>query len=308
MNGEDTSAGSDLGGRLGELRHRHVQLQQREREILELTYLRRTNGIEAVRDAVRRLGELGSPSGVIARAPYELGIGVEFDRVLLSEVDRDRLVPLRLWERGFDDPAPPEVSVVLEYPLVEYQVVRNRAAELVIVDAAGGRSPQVLTDSLLWTSYVVAPVVAEGDVIGLLHADASASGRTVDELDRELLAEACTGLGEVFGRAVLRQLLQRHRSELQSAMTLLGGQLRSATSSLATRGSTSRVVGISLTARELEVLSAMARGRTNGQIAAALGVREGTVKYHVKNILRKLGARSRADAVARYARLAGAMD
>jgi DNA-binding NarL/FixJ family response regulator len=34
-------------------------------------------------------------------------------------------------------------------------------------------------------------------------------------------------------------------------------------------------------------------------------VREGTVKYHVKNILRKLGATSRADAVARFVRAGG---
>ncbi len=46
----------------------------------------------------------------------------------------------------------------------------------------------------------------------------------------------------------------------------------------------------------------MARGRTNGAIASELVVREGTIKYHVKNILRKLGATSRADAVARYVR------
>jgi DNA-binding NarL/FixJ family response regulator len=46
----------------------------------------------------------------------------------------------------------------------------------------------------------------------------------------------------------------------------------------------------------------MTRGLTNQGIAGALLVREGTVKYHVKNILRKLGATSRADAVARYLR------
>jgi DNA-binding NarL/FixJ family response regulator len=53
------------------------------------------------------------------------------------------------------------------------------------------------------------------------------------------------------------------------------------------------------------VLRLMARGQTNRAIARALVVREGTVKYHVKNTLRKLGATSRADAVARYARAHG---
>jgi DNA-binding NarL/FixJ family response regulator len=53
------------------------------------------------------------------------------------------------------------------------------------------------------------------------------------------------------------------------------------------------------------VLRLLARGNTNLAIARALVVREGTVKYHVKNILRKLGATSRADAVAKFVRGAG---
>ena len=61
-----------------------------------------------------------------------------------------------------------------------------------------------------------------------------------------------------------------------------------------------------LTAREIEVLRLLARGQTNLEIARTLVVREGTIKYHVKNILRKLGATSRADAVSRYARAGGA--
>ena len=49
----------------------------------------------------------------------------------------------------------------------------------------------------------------------------------------------------------------------------------------------------------------LARGYTNVAIANELVVREGTVKYHVKNILRKLGATSRADAVSRFVRASG---
>jgi len=57
-----------------------------------------------------------------------------------------------------------------------------------------------------------------------------------------------------------------------------------------------------LTAREREVLVLLAEGRTNRAIAERLRISEGTVKYHVKNVLRKLRARSRADAVARHLR------
>ena len=56
------------------------------------------------------------------------------------------------------------------------------------------------------------------------------------------------------------------------------------------------------------MLRLLARGNTNLAIATALVVREGTVKYHVKNILRKLGATNRADAVARFVRAGGRTD
>jgi DNA-binding NarL/FixJ family response regulator len=53
----------------------------------------------------------------------------------------------------------------------------------------------------------------------------------------------------------------------------------------------------SLTPREAEVLGLMAAAYTNREIADALGTAEGTVKIHVSNILSKLGARDRTQAV-----------
>jgi DNA-binding NarL/FixJ family response regulator len=53
-----------------------------------------------------------------------------------------------------------------------------------------------------------------------------------------------------------------------------------------------------LTVRELEVLQWIVRGHSNMQIAREIGVTEDTIKFHVKNILGKLGVGSRSKAVA----------
>jgi NarL family two-component system response regulator LiaR len=53
-----------------------------------------------------------------------------------------------------------------------------------------------------------------------------------------------------------------------------------------------------LTARELEILRLMVSGESNPDIAERLFVSRSTVKFHVSNILMKLGAASRTEAVA----------
>jgi LuxR family transcriptional regulator, regulator of acetate metabolism len=292
-----------------------VELLALERELIELDYVRRSDALERVREAVRRLGEVGSPQGILDRAADELGESTQFDRILISGLRGNALEPRAMWTARHDDAGAAlerlrRVSIRLDYPLVEHEVASRQTAELVDVVRAGRRACAPLVGELGWGSYVVAALTVRGNSVGLLHADATASGRQLGALDREIAVQFADGLAGVFERAALRETLQRHHDELQSAVRWMSARLGQLASD-AGESSADLGAGVdpglldALTPRERDVLQLLARGYTNLAIANALVVREGTVKYHVKNILRKLGAASRADAVSRYVRAAG---
>ncbi len=55
-----------------------------------------------------------------------------------------------------------------------------------------------------------------------------------------------------------------------------------------------------LTPRELQILELVAEGKSNRVISEQLHISEGTVKVHVKNLLRKANAKSRTEMAVRY--------
>jgi NarL family two-component system response regulator LiaR len=73
---------------------------------------------------------------------------------------------------------------------------------------------------------------------------------------------------------------------------------REATRALIQRRQHASSPGADLTARELEVLALLAEGLSNPQIAERLIISRPTVSFHVSNILAKLDAANRAEAVA----------
>jgi DNA-binding NarL/FixJ family response regulator len=115
---------------------------------------------------------------------------------------------------------------------------------------------------------------------GMLRAGASGfvlKGVPAEDLQRAVRAVA--GGGAWLDPAVTARVLAIYRSAPAAAA---GGQ--------------DPDLG-ALTAREIEVLALIGRGRTNGEIAAELFVSEGTVKTHVNHVFTKLGLRDRAAAV-----------
>jgi LuxR family transcriptional regulator, regulator of acetate metabolism len=285
-----------------------IELQQLQRELIEQRFLRRADGLERIGEAVRRLGEVGSPAGVLARASEELGRSSDFERVLVSRVAADALEPVSLWSsRDGDEAVLAELArspIPLRYPLVEAETVQVHGASIVSTAESGPRALPRLRELLGWDAYVVAAIQLEGKTVGLLHAERPG---TPDDLDLELAALYADGLGQAFERAVLRAKLQRQRRQLESAARWINGQMLRLSSEETARSTPDLGAGDAelaelLTPRELEILRLIARGLSNRAIATTLVIGEGTVKYHVKNLLRKLQARSRTDAVSRYMR------
>jgi DNA-binding CsgD family transcriptional regulator len=136
--------------------------------------------------------------------------------------------------------------------------------------------------------------LAEGDVRTALPALRRA-WEAWQELDapydaaraRVLIAQACAGLGDEDAVSF----------ELDAARDIffrLGAapDLAQLDSGIRARGRSDR----GLTARELEVLRLIARGKSNREIAGALVISERTVARHVQNIFAKLGVSSRSSA------------
>src|SRR5262249_30472914 len=184
------------------------------------------------------------------------------------------------------------------------------------------RTNAAIGQASLSRSYVAAPIMPDGRIIGLLHADCYVSRRHVDEEDLAVLWMFAEGFGYAFQRAALSERLRSARNEIQrmardiataaddvcTARTVLGRPrppADGATPPPPVAASLAADSGIEslLSRREIEVLALMAQGKSNGAIATHLVISEGTVKTHVKHILRKLKASNRAEAVFRYMRM-----
>ncbi len=86
------------------------------------------------------------------------------------------------------------------------------------------------------------------------------------------------------------------RAELLEAIRAVGRGQKRILPEVAAR-LVERIGAPALTERELDVLRLMAQGRSNKAIGGELHISEGTVKFHVTNILGKLGADDRTHAV-----------
>jgi DNA-binding CsgD family transcriptional regulator len=117
---------------------------------------------------------------------------------------------------------------------------------------------------------------------------------TVDEASKMLGELARKGHLEVqMEEGIMAYSLGEHRRQ-----ALPGGDLTSSIAQSGANGASTRLED-PLSERELEVLSLLATGKTTSEVAGDLFISVGTVKSHTGNIYRKLGAKNRAEALAR---------
>lgn len=300
-------------------------------EHLRHRYQARSEALEAAERATAELRDITSPATILARAPAQLCQHSRLDRAVLSLLKDGLLVAEAVHFATSPVAARQALEALraqpprLAHPLIETELLRRRRATIVTDAQASPRVHQATARILQWDSYVAAPLVVRGELLGAIHADAARSGRALDVLDGDVLWSFARRLADVYESAALRRSLLRQREQMrafvewlearsleisdtsmalvpewppppeppgQPAAVAVGGDLDD-----------SRVFADLLTRRELDVLRLLARGESNRQIAAHLVISEATVKFHVVNLLRKLRVDSRAAAVARYHRL-----
>jgi len=198
-----------------------------------------------------------------------------------------------------DHPVVRDGLVAMLHAEPEFDVVGEAASGPEAVNLVERLAPDVLLPDLEMPGF---------DGVGVLRRLREFGSRTraivftVFDTDERIIAAVEAGAAGYLLKGV-------PRAEIFSAIRVVhaGGSLlqpvvaTTVMRHVATRGRAEQdaEAPITLTPRESSVLEHLARGRSNKQIAAALGVSERTVKFHVSTLFAKLGATNRTEAVTR---------
>lgn len=181
-----------------------------------------------------------------------------------------------------------EVEIVGEVATADdaIRLARELAPDVVLMDqdmpGDGLQATRAIKEGLPDVEIIVMTDRLD-DVKALQAIDAGATGYILKDIPATNLTSAlkavCNGRA-FFHPEVTRKLMERLVSLSREQRTRM------------------RLESEGLTARELDILMELAKGSTDREIAAKFVVAEGTVKTHIRHILRKLGARNRTQAVA----------
>ena len=282
-----------------------------QQELMDDALARFTEGVSNLQRKFVVLSTM-DPELLVQEIPRRISQDLQLDRVMISAVSKGIWVPKRLYINGNVSDQDEFLSFVdgariplLDAPM-ETEIVRRRTAALVPNPDADARTYKDIIDVSQTARYIAAPLVSRGKVLGILHADRAGSNDLVSEVDLEMLKVVAQCASIAYETATLRAKIESSPLWISTASEL-GRQLeseRSKTQSVLPERNASPTRYGQLTPRERQVLSQMATGSTNQQIARALFISDETVKTHTTRIYRKLGVSSRAEAVARFSSVA----
>lgn len=304
-----------------------VEVAQRllgaERSMEDARVRYRDSAIKLAREALESIQHLETVEQIFragAKAVCDLG----FDRAIVSRLEEsvwttevihvagDEAWAAEILEAGKHAPQ----QIVAGLP--EQELVRRRRPIIVMDVQERAQVHKAVAEVSASRAYVAAPIAPSGEVIGFLHGDRVFHSGDLTAFDRDLLGLFAQGFSFAVERAALYENIRGLQAQVRGvAAALEGAASRSYTpGSLETPPAPDGLpapggpnpITISqhhhydspLTRRELDVLKLMANGDTNQRIARRLVISEGTVKSHVKHVLRKLNAANRAEAVARW--------
>jgi DNA-binding NarL/FixJ family response regulator len=135
----------------------------------------------------------------------------------------------------------------------------------------------------------------------LVEAAASPDAVLTDGATDAALPAAAVALGAVGGEFAGWLPPDPDAAQVDAALRAVAAGLTVSTTPPQTRNfdSLPEEPVVLLTPREIEVLGALGNGMTNKEVARLLGISPHTVKFHIESLFRKLGAASRAEAVAK---------
>ena len=179
-----------------------------------------------------------------------------------------------------------------------FEVVGAAADAMAGIDLAREHEPDLVMLDLLM------PGMSGLEVVGTIQK-ASPRSRvvllTASESAEDLLAAVKAGASGYLTKDIpLPRLASAMRDVLDGGAALspaMGGKLFSALRDLLRHSGSTPMRRPELTGREIEILGLVGEGKTSKDIADELFISENTVRNHVRNILDKLGMKSRFEAV-----------
>src|SRR3954447_17627673 len=187
-----------------------VELCEGERE----ERARRLEALARVQNALARLRSVSTVDRILRLATVEACTQLGFDRAILFSVQGSEMVCENVFFRR--EPAwAAEIERIaadhhpkLDHLLLQTEMLRRRRPALVADAQNDPRADAILVEATRTRSYVAAPIMPRGRVLGFLHADCYSTPRDVDELDRDTLWAFAEGYGYAMDRVLLLHRLQ----------------------------------------------------------------------------------------------------